>query len=214
MFLEDRVRERTQDLYDANIETISKLSMVCDYKDVDTGNHIKRVKVYCEELAAAIGMQPESVQRLGYSSMMHDVGKVTTPDDILNKPGPLNASEWSKMRQHTTAGAKILGENSFFAMARDIALHHHERVDGTGYPKGLKGDEIPMAARIVAVVDVFDALLSKRSYKEAWSLEEALAELQSISGTHLDTRLVEVFKKLIEDGDLDYVRKQYPETAE
>lgn len=214
MFLEDRVRERTQDLYDANIETISKLSMVCDYKDVDTGNHIKRVKVYCEELAAAIGMQPESVKRLGYSSMMHDVGKVTTPDDILNKPGPLNASEWSKMRQHTTAGAKILGENSFFAMARDIALHHHERVDGTGYPKGLKGDEIPMAARIVAVVDVFDALLSKRSYKEAWSLEDALAELQSISGTHLDARLVEVFMKLIEGGDLDYIRKQYPETAE
>lgn len=210
-YLEDRVRERTQELYDANIETITKLAMVCDYKDQDTGNHINRVKSYSEELGKAIGLSSEVVKRLGYSSMMHDVGKITTPDKILNKPGPLDSDEWSVMRLHSSAGAKVLGGSPFFNMARDIAMYHHEKVDGSGYPKGLKGDEIPLAARIVAVVDVFDALVSKRSYKDAWSDAEAVEELQRIAGHHLDSRLVEMFVSLLESGQLDYIRKQYPE---
>lgn len=212
--LEDRIRERTQELYEANLETIKKLALVCDYKDLDTGNHINRVKSYCEELGKAIGLSSEIVRRLGYSSMMHDVGKITTPDNILNKPGSLNEDEWSIMRMHPSAGSKILGESTFFNMARDIANYHHEKVDGTGYPKGLVGDEIPLAARIVAVVDVFDALVSKRSYKDAWSDEEAISELKRISGSHLDRRLVDVFLSLLEGDDLNYIRRQYPETED
>ncbi|WP_286237146.1 response regulator [Neptuniibacter halophilus] len=213
-YLEDRVRERTQELYEANVETITKLAMVCDYKDKDTGNHINRVKSYSEELGRAIGLAPEVVRRLGYSSMMHDVGKITTPDSILNKPGPLNDEEWQTMRQHCLAGSRVLGGSPFFNMARDIAMYHHERIDGTGYPKGLQGDEIPLAARIVAVVDVFDALVSKRSYKDAWSLDEAMDELRRIAGTHLDPRLVEMFINMIEAGQLDYIRQQFPEGEE
>ena len=213
-YLEDRVRERTQELYDANVTTITKLALVCDYKDLDTGNHINRVKSYCEELGKAIGLSPEVVRRLGYSSMMHDVGKITTPDKVLNKPGPLTEEEWEVMRMHPSAGSRILGESAFFNMARDIALYHHEKVDGTGYPKGLIGDEIPLAARIVAVVDVFDALVSKRSYKPAWSDDEAVAELKRIAGSHLDKRLVEIFLSLLENGELNYIRKQYPEEHE
>lgn len=210
-YLEERVRARTQELYEANIETVQKLAMVCDYKDNDTGNHINRVRVYSEELGKAIGLSEEVVNRLGFSSMMHDVGKITTPDAILNKPGPLDNDEWAVMRQHSEIGSRILGKNSFFNMARDIAIAHHEKVDGSGYPKGLQGDEIPLAARIVAVVDVFDALVSKRSYKDAWSVEEAINELQRIAGSHLDKRLVEVFVGLIEAGKLDYIRSQFPE---
>ena len=210
-YLEDRVRERTQELYDANIETITKLALACDYKDKDTANHIDRVKLYSEELGRAVGLSSEVIKRLGYSSMMHDVGKITTPDHILNKPGPLDDQEWIEMRNHSVAGARVLGGSAFFNMARDIALYHHEKVDGTGYPKGLKGDEIPLAARIVAVVDVFDALVSKRSYKEPWSTEQAVTELQRIAGVHLDKRLVEIFISMLESGQLDYIRSKYPE---
>lgn len=210
-YLEDRVRLRTQDLYEVNVETITKLAMVCDYKDKDTGNHINRVKTYSEELGRAVGLSEEVVNRLGISSMMHDVGKITTPDAILNKPGSLDEDEWSIMRQHSAMGAKILGKHAFFNMARDIAMSHHEKVDGSGYPQGLIGDAIPLAARIVAVVDVFDALVSKRSYKEAWSDEEAIAEIKRISGSHLDKALVDAFIELFSSGRLEYIRCQYPE---
>lgn len=212
-YLEDRVRERTQDLHEANVETISKLAKVCDFKDLETGNHINRVKAYSEELGRAIGLSSEVVTRLGYSSMMHDLGKITTPDRILNKPGPLDADEWIKMREHSLAGASLLGDKQFFSMAREIALYHHERMDGNGYPKGLKGNEIPLSARIVAVVDVFDALISKRSYKPAWSQDEAIAELQRISDDHLDKRLVDMFVSMLDSGQLDYIRNIYPETS-
>lgn len=211
-YLEDRVRERTQELYDANIYTITKLAQACDYKDLDTGNHINRVKVYSEELGRAIGLSSEVVSRLGYSSMMHDLGKITTPDRILNKPGPLDEQEWVKMREHSQVGANLLGDEEFFSMAKEIALYHHERIDGNGYPKGLKAHEIPLSARIVAVVDVYDALISKRSYKNAWSQEEAIAELQRIAGTHLDQRLVDIFVSILEKGQLEYIRKLYPES--
>jgi putative two-component system response regulator len=212
-YLEDRVRERTQELHEANVETITKLAKVCDFKDLETGNHINRVKAYSEELGRAIGLSSEVVTKLGYSSMMHDLGKITTPDRILNKPGPLDAEEWAKMREHSISGAQLLGEKQFFSMAREIAMFHHERMDGHGYPKGLKGNEIPLSARIVAVVDVFDALVSKRSYKQAWTQAEAVAELKRISDEHLDKRLVDVFVGMLEKGQLDYIRDLFPETS-
>ncbi|WP_051559979.1 response regulator [Marinobacterium jannaschii] len=207
--LERRVAERTRELHDAHMDTIAKLSLLCEYKDKTTGNHVNRVRFYCEELARAIGMDDDQVEQIGLSSMMHDVGKITTPDSILNKAGRLNSDEWQQMQQHAEAGARLLGNGSFYAMARDIALAHHEKVDGSGYPRGLKGDLIPLAARLVAVADVYDALTSKRSYKEAWPPEEAAAELRRISGTHLDARLVDVFLKLLETGKLDYIARRY-----
>ena len=117
------------------------------------------------------------------------------------------------MREHSVAGAQLLGEKQFFSMAREIAMFHHERMDGHGYPKGLKGNEIPLSARIVAVVDVFDALVSKRSYKQAWTQAEAVAELKRISDEHLDKRLVDVFVGMLETGQLDYIRDLFPETS-
>jgi len=208
--LEQRVVERTQELFEANLDTVEKLAQVCNFRDRDTGHHIQRVRLYVEELAGAVGLDDNHVRQIGYSSMMHDVGKVSTPDDILNKPGPLDADEWHVMRKHTVEGATILGDKPFFKMAREIALYHHERFDGTGYPYGLSGAEIPLAARLVSVVDVFDALMSKRSYKHAWSLDETIAELRRVAGTHLDPALTELFIELQLSGKLDYIRQDFP----
>jgi len=207
--LENRVVERTRELNEVHMDTVAKLALLCEYKDQETGNHINRVRFYCEELARAIGMDEPQVTKIGFSSMLHDVGKITTPDSILNKPGRLDSAERATMKEHAETGARLLGRDSFYAMAREIALTHHEWVDGTGYPRGLKGDAIPLAARVVAVADVFDALTSKRSYKEAWSVGEARAELQRIAGTHLDARLVDIFLKLLDEGKLDYIARRY-----
>jgi len=208
--LEQRVAERTHELREANQEVITKLSLVCDYKDQDTGNHINRVRLYCEEMGKSLGMSAADVEHFGYSSMLHDVGKVSIPDAILRKPGPLNEQEWDIMKTHPSKGAELLGDRPFFATAREIALSHHERVDGTGYPSGLQGDEIPITARIVAIVDVYDALTSKRCYKPAWTEQDAVHELGLMAGTHLDAALVERMIALKDQGVLDQIRKTYP----
>lgn len=208
--LEDRVAKRTHELNEANKEMITKLSLVCDYKDQDTGNHINRVRLYCEEMGRSLGMTPNEIEHFGYSSMLHDVGKVSIPDGILRKPGPLDHAEWSIMKTHPTKGAELLGERPFFAIAREIALCHHEKVDGTGYPAGLKADEIPITARIVAIVDVYDALTSKRCYKPAWAESDAVNELRNMAGTHLDAKLVEQMIALKDQGVLDDIRKRFP----
>jgi putative two-component system response regulator len=147
---------------------------------------------------------------MGYSSMMHDIGKIAIPDYILNKSGRLTADEWEVMQTHTLKGAEILGDKPFFKVARDIALYHHEKFDGSGYPHGLEGEDIPLAARLIAVVDVFDALTSVRSYKNAWEIERALDELRELSGRHLDPELVSQFIALQESGTFDYIRERYP----
>jgi len=208
--LEQRVYERTAELNDANKEMILKLALVCDFKDEDTGNHINRVRLYCEELARAAGIPEDELEHFGYSSMLHDVGKVGIPDSILKKPGPLDEAEWAIMRTHTTKGSELLGDREFFKVAREIAQHHHERVDGKGYPDGLEGDTIPLSARIAAVVDVFDALTSKRCYKEAWTIDQALDELNRMSEGHLDAQLVEKMCALQRGGQLDYIKERYP----
>lgn len=208
--LEQKISARTADLSDANQEMMLKLALVCDFKDQDTGNHINRVRLYCQELARAAGIPEEELEHFGYSSMLHDVGKVGIPDSILKKPGPLNTEEWAVMRTHTSKGAQLLGDREFFRIAREIAQSHHERMDGTGYPDGLKGEEIPLSARIAAVVDVYDALTSKRCYKEAWTIDEALAELQHMSTGHLDPNLVDLMERLQRQGQLDYIPKLYP----
>lgn len=208
--LEQLVRQRTEELQEANITTIYKLALACDYKDQDTAFHISRVRHYMEDLALASGVAPDLAHEMGYSSMMHDIGKIAIPDYILNKSGRLTADEWEIMQTHTLKGAEILGDKPFFKVARDIALYHHEKYDGTGYPHGLAGEDIPLVARLIAVVDIFDALTSVRSYKNAWEIQTALEELRELSGKHLDPVLVRQFIGLQESGAFDYIRARYP----
>ncbi len=196
--LEQRVRERTQELWQTQIEICQRLGVAVEYRDAETGQHIERIGAFCERLALEVGMSPEDAELLRYASALHDVGKVGIPDEILTKPGPLDDEEWVRMRTHTTIGANILsGSNSqLVQLSETIALTHHEYWDGNGYPLGLRGEKIPLAGRICAVCDVFDALLCARPYKEPWPYDRAIAEIEHLSGTQLDPGLVEAFLKI------------------
>lgn len=207
--LEEKIAERTRDIYDANVETIYKLATACDLKDTDTANHIARVKDYVEAFALHLGIDERTAREYGYSSMMHDVGKLGIPDSILRKPGPLNDAEWEIMRTHPIKGKELLGDHPFYQHAADIAVAHHERFDGSGYPYGVEGKDIPLSARIVAIVDIYDALTSRRPYKEAWSVEAAYQELHSLAGHHLDPFLVTEFLKLGQSGALQRIGQRY-----
>jgi putative two-component system response regulator len=193
--LEERVRERTADLADAEREIAHRLGVAVEWRDAETGVHIERMGRMCERLALEVGMSIVEADLLRHASALHDVGKVGIPDDILLKPGKLDKDEWAKMQTHTSIGASILSgsKSALVQMAEEIARSHHERWDGSGYPDGLKGDQIPLSARICAVCDVFDALLSPRPYKAAWPLDEVMAELASLRGNHLDPSLVDAF---------------------
>jgi HD-GYP domain-containing protein (c-di-GMP phosphodiesterase class II) len=199
--LEQRVRERTADLADAEREIAHRLGVAVEWRDAETGVHIERMGRLCERLAREVGLSVVEAELLRHASALHDVGKVGIPDEILLKPGKLDPVEWTKMKTHTTIGASILSgsKSALVQLAEEIARSHHERWDGTGYPEGLKGDDIPLAARICAVCDVFDALLSPRPYKEAWPLREVIRELGSLRGTHLDPALVDAFLPLAAD---------------
>ncbi len=207
--LEEKVEQRTQELFDANVEAIYKLAVACDLKDTDTADHIARVKEYVETFALYLGLDERTAREYGYSSMMHDVGKLGIPDSILSKPGPLNTQEWEVMRTHPIKGRDILGNKPFFRHAADIAVAHHERYDGRGYPFSLKGQQIPFSARIVAIVDVYDALRSRRPYKSPWSEEAACHELQRLAGHHLDPQLVSKFLNLSGSSELDRIRQAH-----
>jgi CHASE2 domain-containing sensor protein len=199
--LEEHVRERTADLADAEREIAHRLGVAVEWRDAETGVHIERMGRLCERLAREVGMSIVEADLLRHASALHDVGKVGIPDDILLKPGKLDPAEWAKMKTHTTIGASILSgsRSALVQMAEQIARSHHERWDGSGYPNGLSGDKIPLAARICAVCDVFDALLSPRPYKEAWPLPVVMRELASLRGTHLDPALVDAFLPLAAD---------------
>ena len=204
--LENKVEERTQELFDANVEAIYKLALACDLKDVETADHINRVREYVETFSQYLGLDTRTAREYGYSSMMHDVGKIAIPDAILTKPGPLTEQEWQIMRTHPIKGKEILGNKPFFRHAADIAVAHHERYDGSGYPYGLRGESIPFSARIVAIIDVYDALRSRRPYKSPWSEEAAREELHRMAGHHLDPNLVGKFLKLSQHGELERIR--------
>ena len=212
--LEEKVRERTQQLHQASIDTIFKLAIACDYKDSSTANHIARVRHYVKELALTMGCDDKLAEELGYSSMMHDVGKLGIPDSILMKPGPLNAQEWAIMKRHPERGAELLGDDPFYKHARDIALRHHEKYDGSGYPGGLEGDEIPFSARLVAVVDIYDALTSARAYKRAWDVDSSLRELSTLKKKHLDPLVVDALITMVKDGKTAYITESWPSEAE
>jgi CHASE2 domain-containing sensor protein len=193
--LERRVRERTHELWETQVEIVERLGMAVEWNDAETGLHIQRIGHFCERLALEVGMAPADAELLRHASALHDVGKVGIPDDILTKPGPLTADEWTTMRTHTTIGGDILAGSAskLVQLSETIALTHHEHWDGGGYPVGLRGEEIPLAGRICAVCDVFDALLSARPYKGPWPFDLAIAEIERLSGTKFDPGLVAAF---------------------
>ncbi len=171
------------------------------YNDTDTGVHVWRMSAYARIIAEKIGWDEEMLELLEMAAPMHDTGKIGVPDTILKAPRQLTADEWVIMKTHTEIGHRILSmsPNPLFQMAAEIALYHHERWDGKGYPMGLAGEDIPESARIVAIADVFDALTMKRVYKDPWSTEDAIEKILSESGAHFEPRLVEVFKNCISE---------------
>ena len=193
--LEARVRERTRELEETQVEVLQRLGIAIEWRDAETGLHIERIGHFCERLALEVGMPPADAELLRHASALHDVGKVGIPDEILTKPGPLDADEWTTMKTHTSIGGDILSGSSsaLVQLSQTIALTHHEHWDGGGYPLGLSGEQIPLAGRICAVCDVFDALLSVRPYKEAWPFERTVAEIDQMAGAHLDPALVRAF---------------------
>ena len=209
--LEDLVTERTKALNTSRLEIIRRLGLAAEYKDNETGMHVIRMSYYCRIIALAIGMSTEEADLVFNASPMHDVGKIGIPDNILRKPGRLAPDQRVIMEQHTEIGARIIGEhdNPLLEMARIVALTHHEKWDGSGYPRGLKKEDIPLVGRIVALSDVFDALVSKRPYKEAWPFEKAVALIEKESGRHFDPGLVEVFM-----ANLDEIIKLAEEHAD
>ncbi len=200
--LEEKVSERTSQLREAlkkvkevSLDTIYRLSRAAEYRDEDTGAHILRMSNYASAIARRMGLGEERVEAVLYAAPMHDVGKIGIPDRILLKPGKLEAKEWEIMKQHTTIGGRILkgSRSGFLKMAEVIALTHHERWDGSGYPDNLKGQDIPIEGRIVAVADVFDALISRRPYKEPFSLEKSFQIIEQNRGTHFDSDVGDSF---------------------
>lgn len=193
--LDAEVAAKTRELMEREREIIWRLSKATERRDNDTGEHISRMSRICGILARELGLSKETVDLVEIASQMHDVGKVGIPDDILFKPGPLTAEERRVMETHTQLGWNILegSQSKLLRMAADIAVSHHEKWDGTGYPKGLSGEAIPLAGRITALADVFDALMSVRPYKPAWPLDKARALIEENSGRHFDPRIVAAF---------------------
>ncbi len=196
--LEERVRSRTAQLEEARLEILERLALASEYRDDATGEHTRRVGRECAALAEALGLPSDVVEDIRRAAPLHDVGKIALPDTILLKQGALSDDETRLMREHTTVGASILSGSRFPMMriAEEIALHHHECWDGSGYPDGLRGEQIPLPARIVAVIDVFDSLTHARVYKRAWTTEEALDEIESLAGTKFDPAVAEAFLRM------------------
>lgn len=186
----------------AYLETIYRLSVAAEYKDTDTGMHIKRMSRYSEIIARNMGFDDDFCEMMLYASPLHDIGKIGIPDAVLLKPGKLNDEEWEIMRSHTTMGYEILkgADNELIKFASSIAMSHHEKFNGTGYPNKISGQAIPVEGRIVALSDVFDALSSKRPYKDPWPLEKILDVVRQDTGTHFDPEVTEAFFK-----DLDSI---------
>ncbi|HEX2232345.1 MAG TPA: HD domain-containing phosphohydrolase, partial [Thermoleophilaceae bacterium] len=193
--LEERVRERTQEVLEREFEVIYRLGQAVESRDEETGGHIERMSQLCGRLALAAGMDAEEADMVRRASAVHDVGKIGVPDSILRRAGALDEGEWEIMKAHTTMGAAMLSgsRSALIRLAETIALTHHERWDGSGYPAGLAGEEIPLVGRICAICDTFDALVSERPYKPAWPLAMALEEIRSQSGAQFDPHLVGLF---------------------
>ena len=194
--LEHRVHERTQELHEANMDAIYMLAVASESKDQDTGDHVRRLQHSSKSLARELGFSPRESEQIGYSAILHDVGKIHVPDHILKKPGPLTDDERLAIQEHTTAGEHILSTKPFFQRARKIARSHHENHDGSGYPDRAAADEIPIEARIVHLADVYDALTTPRVYKRAWDTYDAASVIEESAGKMFDPDVVKAFVSL------------------
>jgi putative two-component system response regulator len=188
---------QADELKKTRLQVIQRLGRAAEYKDNETGLHILRMSHYAQIIALAAGLSPAFAEELLHAAPMHDIGKIGIADHILLKPGKLTADEYREMQRHPLIGAEIIGDcdSSLLQMAKTVALYHHEKWDGSGYPHGLKGEDIPLEARIVALCDVFDALTSTRPYKQAWSVEDTLRHLRSQKGLHFDPALVDLLEQ-------------------
>ena len=202
------LQKRRTRLEQQNRQTMGMLAKLVEARDTDAGAHLHRIQHFARELCLRIGLSGQEAAVIAHAAMMHDVGKANIPDAVLKKPGPLSPDEWRTMQRHTVWGANLLTENEDFETAHLVARWHHEHWDGGGYPDGLAGEQIPLAARIVAVADVFDALISERPYKEAWLPETAIREIESMAGSHLDPLLVEKFVELWEMGVIGRITEE------
>lgn len=203
-----KLKLAVEQLKDAYHDAVTMLSFACEGKDEETSLHVHRVQLYTEVLAREMGFADDDASHLGIMSILHDIGKLNIPDAILKKPGKLDENEWCVMKKHSESGVRILGSNQFYSLAREIAKSHHENWDGTGYPTGLKGEEIPLSARIVKVADVFDALTSRRPYKEPWPVERAVGHLREQAGFQFDPKIIEAFLRLLKMGTIGQILQQ------
>ncbi len=201
IILEEKVKIRTLELEKTRLEIIHRLGQAAEYRDTETGAHIIRISRMSAFMGKFAGMDTPDIDLLLHASPMHDLGKIGIPDTVLLKPGKLTPEEWQAMAAHTIIGGKLLDghDADLMILARDIALTHHEKWDGTGYPNGLKREKIPLFGRIVALADVFDALTSKRPYKEPYPVEKAVAIIQAGRGAHFDPDLVDLFLTHIDE---------------
>ncbi len=198
--MEVNLLEKMKMLEDTQLEIVIRLGKAAEFRDDETGRHIERISDYVNILTEKMGVNREVASMMRYASPMHDVGKIGIPDGVLLKPGKLTENEFSVVKLHTVMGASILGGTSLpmLELAREIALSHHERWDGTGYPFALKGKDIPVSGRIVAISDVFDALTSNRVYKTAWPIEQALDYIKEQRGKQFDPEVVDAFFEIVD----------------
>ncbi len=193
--LENMVHRRTVELLETRLQIVQRLGRASEYRDNETGRHIQRVSRTAVIIARVLGWKTQELENLLHAAPMHDIGKIGIPDAILLRPGKLSGEEWSIMKTHTSIGAHILSgdDSDLLRLAEVIALSHHEKWDGTGYPAGLAGDAIPTSGMIVSISDVFDALTSERPYKKAWTVDAAVSYITENSGTHFAPNLVTIF---------------------
>jgi putative two-component system response regulator len=210
--LEVKVKERTKELREEQFDVMRRLALAAEFRDNKTGIHILRLGRYCVKFGEAMGLDDAECELLLHASPLHDVGKIGIPDSILLKPGPLTKEEFEIMKTHTTIGAQLLsGSNSpVMKMAEIIALTHQEKWDGSGYPRGLKNNEIPLVAQICSVCDVFDALTTARPYKKAWTVTAALDQMTKEKGSHFQPRLVDRFKEIF--PEIKRIKMQNPDS--
>ncbi|MBX7151839.1 response regulator [bacterium] len=208
-WLADEVKKATQEIIAREREVILRLSKAAEYRSPETGTHVMRVAYYSKALSKKLGLSEEEQDLILMAAPMHDIGKVGIPDEILYKNEKLDEYEYAHMKLHTLTGYEIMqnSQSRLLQMASEIALCHHEKFDGTGYPRALKGDQIPLSARICAISDVFDALTSERPYKKAWSIDEAMLEIERNSTTHFDPKLVEAFKTIL--PEIEEIRMRF-----
>ena len=211
LILQEEVRNRTLELEEAHNEILARLALAAEYRDDATGEHAQRVGRVAGLIAGALGLPASEVELIRRAAPLHDIGKVGIPDGILLKPGPLTEEEFEKVKEHAVIGAKILAgsDTTLLQIAEEIALTHHERWDGTGY-HGLSGENIPLVGRITALADVFDALTHDRPYKDAWTSEEALAEVTRQSGKQFDPKVVGAFLNVVNRADFAELSEAEP----